>query len=227
MTGTIINVLAIIAGSSVGLLLKRKLPERYTRIVFQAIGLFTIFLGIKMTLSSHHIIYLIFSLVLGSITGEMLRLDKQIDRFSNFIRIKLKSDNEKFAEGFISSFLLFCMGSMTVLGAIEEGLGNEPKLLIAKSIMDGFSSIALASAMGIGVLLSAVPLLLYQGSITVFATYFHENLTELYVNEITAVGGIMLLGLGISILDIKKINIINMLPGLLYMILLIYLFVDK
>ncbi|MDZ7776750.1 MAG: DUF554 family protein [Bacteroidales bacterium] len=118
--------------------------------------------------------------------------------------------------------MLFCMGSMTILGAIEEGLGDEPNLLLAKSLMDGFSSIALASAMGIGVLFSVVPLFIYQGSITLFAGYFREYATNLYINELTAVGGILLLGLGLSILDIKKINIVNMLPALLYILILVY-----
>jgi uncharacterized membrane protein YqgA involved in biofilm formation len=224
MTGTIINAGAVIVGSLVGLIINRRLNPRFTHTVFQAIGLFTLFLGISMALKTDHLLLLIFSLVLGALTGELMRIDQLIERFSMYLKQKLKSHNDRFSEGFITSFLLFCMGSMTILGAIEEGLGDEPNLLLAKSLMDGFSSIALASAMGIGVLFSVVPLFIYQGGITLFAGYFREYATNLYINELTAVGGILLLGLGLSILDIKKINIVNMLPALLYILILVYFF---
>ncbi len=224
MTGTLVNVGAVIAGSLIGLMINRRLNPRFTNTVFQAIGLFTVFLGISMALKTENILLIIFSLVLGAITGELMRIDKGIERFSDFLKQNLKSRNDRFSEGLITSFLLFCMGSMTILGAIEEGLGDEPNLLLAKSLMDGFSSIALASAMGIGVLFSVVPLLIYQGGITLFAEYFQEHATDLFVNELTAVGGILLLGLGFSILDIKKINIVNMLPALIYILVLVYFF---
>jgi len=224
MIGTFVNVGAVIAGSLIGLMINRRLNPRFTNTVFQAIGLFTVFLGISMALKTENILLIIFSLVLGAITGEFMRIDKGIERFSDFLKRRLKSRNDRFSEGLITSFLLFCMGSMTILGAIEEGLGDEPNLLLAKSLMDGFSSIALASAMGIGVLFSVVPLLIYQGGITLFAEYFQEHATDLFVNELTAVGGILLLGLGISILDIKKINIVNMLPALIYILVLVYFF---
>ena len=224
MTGTFVNVGAVIAGSLIGLMINRRLNPRFTNTVFQAIGLFTVFLVISMALKTDNILLIIFSLVLGAITGELLRIDKGIERFSDFLKRKLNSRSDRFSEGLITSFLLFCMGSMTILGAIEEGLGDEPNLLLAKSLMDGFSSIALASAMGIGVLFSVVPLLIYQGGITLFAEYFQEHATDLFVNELTAVGGILLLGLGISILDIKKINIVNMLPALIYILVLVYFF---
>lgn len=224
MTGTLINAGAVIVGSLIGMAVNRKLNPRYTHTVFQAIGLFTLFLGVNMALMGNEILLLIFSLVLGSLTGEWLRIDKGIERLSGYLKSKTNSSNERFSEGLITSFLLFCMGSMTILGAIEEGLGNEPNLLLAKSLMDGFSSIALASAMGVGVLLSVIPLLIYQGGITLFAEYFQEQATDIYINELTAVGGILLLGLGISILDIKKINIVNMLPSLIYILVLVYFF---
>ena len=224
MTGTIVNAGAVIAGSLIGLMINRRLNPRFTNTVFQAIGLFTVFLGISMAMKTDNILLIIFSLVLGALTGELLRIDKGIERFSDYLKRKLKSRNDRFSEGLITSFLLFCMGSMTILGAIEEGLGDEPNLLLAKSLMDGFSSIALASAMGIGVLFSVVPLLIYQGGITLFAEYFQEHATDLFVNELTAVGGILLLGLGISILDIKKVNIVNMLPALIYILVLVYFF---
>jgi len=224
MTGTLINAAAIVVGSLIGLLIKSRLGQRYIRIVFQAIGLFTLFLGISMSLKTDHLLLLVFSLVLGALTGEALKIDKAIEKVSDRLKKRLKTKNDHFSEGLLTSFLLFCMGAMTILGAIDEGIGNEPNLLLAKSVMDGFSSVALASALGVGVLFSVIPLILYQGGITLFAAYFQDYATEIYINELTAVGGILLLGLGLSILDIKKIKITNMIPALIYILVLVYFF---
>jgi len=166
MFGTIVNVGAVIAGSLLGLVIHKRMPEKITKLVFQAIGLFTLFLGFTMAGKTSNYLILIFSLVIGSIIGELLNIEKQINKLSDWIKAKSGSSNAKFSEGFLTSFLLFCMGSMTILGAIEEGMGGSPDLLLAKSILDGFSSIALAAAMGIGVLFSAIPLLIYQGGLT-------------------------------------------------------------
>jgi uncharacterized membrane protein YqgA involved in biofilm formation len=158
---------------------------------------------------------MIFSLVIGAILGELIDIDKQINRFADFLKHKISSDNSRFSEGLITAFLLFCMGSMTILGAIEEGLGGKPNLLIAKSILDGFSSIAFASVMGIGVMFSVIPLFIYQGGLTLLATLVGERLSELAVTEMSAVGGILLIGLGITVLKLKEIKILNLLPSLL------------
>lgn len=223
MTGTFVNILAIIAGSVIGIIIHDRLPKRFVTIVFQAIGLFTLFIGVSMALETEHILLIIISLVLGSIIGELLNLEKKINSFADRLKKKLKSKNEKFSEGMITAFLLYCMGSVTIIGAIDEGLRDDPNLLFMKSIMDGVSSIALASAMGIGVAFSVIPLLLYQGGITLFASYIGEFFSETVIIELTAVGGILLLGLGINILEIKKLKILNMLPSLLVIVALVYL----
>ena len=140
--------------------------------------------------------------------------------FAEFIKRKLKSGNDNFAEGFITAFLIFCMGSLSVLGAIEEGLGGKPNLLLTKSLMDGFSSMALASALGAGVLFSVIPLFLFQGSLTLGASYISEILTDPIVAELSAVGGILLIGLGITLLEVKKVRIMNMLPALIVVVIL-------
>jgi len=224
MLGTFVNVGTIILGSAIGLLLKNKLPKKIVTIVFQAIGLFTIALGVFMSLKGQHFLLIVFSLILGSIVGEWINIDHYMNRFSEKLKVKIKSTNEKFTEGLITAFLLYCMGSMTILGAFDEGLGNGSELLITKSVMDGFSSIALASALGIGVMFSVIPLFLYQGGLTLFAVYLQDVLTTVYINEITAVGGILLIGLGINILEIKSLRIINMIPALLFIVPLVYFF---
>mgnify|MGYP001073674953 CR=1 FL=1 len=223
INGTLVNAGSIIVGSSIGLLVKSNIPERITKVAFQGIGLFTLFLGFYMALKTNNFLIMIFSILIGSIIGGSINIEKFINRFGEKLRSKIKTKDENFSEGLVTAFLLFCMGSMTILGAIEEGLGGFPHLLFAKSILDGFSSIALSSALGIGVMFSAIPLLIYQGGLTLFAGLFQNVLSSSVINEITAVGGLMLIGLGINILDIKKLRVINMLPALIVAGILAYL----
>ncbi len=224
MIGTLINAGAIVLGTAIGLMIKTKLPKKLITILFQALGLFTILLGVKMALAMEEFLLVIGSLVLGSILGELLGIEKSLEKFSSQIKSKFKLKNEKFSDGLITAFLLYCMGSLTILGAIEEGMNGNPDLLLMKSLMDGFSSIALASAMGIGVGFSAIPLLIYQGGLTLFAgslsSFFSENITR----ELSAVGGVLLIGLGINILEIKKLRILNMIPALVIIVVLVYFF---
>jgi hypothetical protein len=224
MTGTLINAGAIIVGSTAGMLLNARLPRRVTDIVFQGLGLFTLYVGFSMASRTSHMLLMIFSIVLGSILGELMGLESGMERVSEKLKTRLKSSNEKFTEGMITAFLLYCMGSMTILGAFEEGLGGEPNLLLAKSVLDGFSSVALASALGLGVLFSVVPLLVYQGGLTLLAAQLEDLLTEVVVDELSAVGGLLLIGLGINILEIKRLRIMNMLPALVIIVVLTLIF---
>ncbi len=224
MTGTLINAGAIIAGSIIGLLFHSKLPERFIRIVFQSIGLFTLFLGFYMGLKTNNLFLIIISIVLGGIIGELLNLEAGLNRFGDRLKNKFKSDNSRFSEGLVTAFLLFCMGSVTILGAIEEGMGGKPNLLLAKSVLDGVSSIALAAAFGYGVAFSVIPLLLYQGGLTLLAAYFGDYFSQTIINELTAVGGLILIGLGINILEIKQLKILNLLPALIIIVILAYFF---
>jgi uncharacterized membrane protein YqgA involved in biofilm formation len=222
MQGTIINAGAVIIGSLVGLVIHSRLPKKITTITFQGIGLFTIFLGVSMALKTNEILLMIFSIVLGSIIGEALDIDRYLAKFSEYLKSKIRSENKKFSEGFITSSLLFCMGSMAILGAFEEGLGGRPNLLLAKSVLDGFASIALAASLGIGVLFSAVPLFIYQGSLTLFAGLLENFFSDIIITELSAVGGLLLIGLGLNILEIKKLKILNMIPSLLIVVMLAY-----
>lgn len=224
MIGTIVNASAIITGTIIGMLINKKIPEKLISIFFQTLGLFTILLGIKMAITTEEYLIIIGSLVMGSIIGELLGLEKLVEKFSVWIKTKIQTSNYKFSEGLITAFLLYCMGSLTILGAIDEGINGNPHLLFIKSLMDGVSSVALASAMGLGVGFSAIPLLIYQGGITLFAHSMNNFFSETMIRELSALGGILLIGLGINILEIKKLRIINMLPALAIVVLLILFF---
>jgi len=225
MLGTLVNVGAVLAGSLVGLLVGARLPGRLSGIAFQGIGLFSIAIGVSMAIRTQNWIVVVFSIVLGAVAGELIDIDRHLNRFGDYLKRRLRFRNERFTEGMVAAFLLFCMGSMTVLGAIEEGLGRPPNLLLAKSVLDGFASVALAATMGAGVAFSVIPLLVYQGGLTLFAGSLQGVLAEPVVVEVSAVGGLLLIGLGINILEIRKLRIINMLPGLVVAGLLAHFFV--
>lgn len=224
MTGTWINIITVLLGGSLGLLFGQRLPERFRSIVFQAIGLFTLFLGVSMALQIPDPLVLVLSLVIGGLLGEWMKLEQGSVRWSEKLKVLLKSKHQNFSEGMLTAFLLFCMGSMTILGALEEGLGGKPELLITKSIMDGFSAIILAAGLGFGVLFSVIPLLIYQGGLTLLASHIEGWMQEGMIATLTATGGVILIGLGINILEIKKIRVLNLIPALLIGIILSWLF---
>jgi len=222
--GTLVNAATVTAGSLTGMLLKSRLPDRFIKIFFQIIGLFTLYLGISMAIKSTHVLQMVFSLIIGAVIGEALHLDRGLEKIATLIKKRFKSKNERFTDGLLTAFLLYCMGSLTILGAIEEGMNGDAHLLLIKSLMDGVSSIALASGLGIGVLFSALPLLIFQGGITLLAMWLGDFFPAVMITELSATGGILLLGLGIDILEIKKIKVINMLPALVIIVILIWLF---
>lgn len=222
MFGTIVNTVAVIAGGTLGIFLKKGMPERVRTIYFQAVGLFTLAIGISMVWKMEHILIVVTSIVLGGLLGEWMNLEKGADQLSEWTKKKLRIGSERFSEGLTTAFLLFCIGAMTIVGAIEEGTTGESRLLLTKSVMDGFSSILLASAFGVGVVFSAIPLFLFQGGITMLAKIFGEFLSPETIQALTSVGGILLLGLGINILEIKKLRILNMIPALVVVVLLMW-----
>jgi len=224
MIGTIVNTAAVIVGGTIGLLLKKNMPERVTTIYFQAVGLFTLAIGISMVVKMDHILIVVSSLAIGSLLGEWLNIEAGTERLSELLKKRFRIGNEKFSEGLITAFLLFCIGSMTILGTIQEGTGGSSDLLFTKSLMDFFSGMLLASAFGFGVVVSAIPLLIFQGALTLLAMYAGSFFTPEIIQGLTSVGGILLIGLGINILEIKKLRIMNMLPALLVVVLLLYLF---
>ncbi len=220
--GTLINVAAVIAGSLIGIMINRRLPRKIILIIFQVMGLFTLALGISMSLRTEHYILVIGSLVLGAIIGEWIDLDRYLSHWGEKLKRKLRSGNDNFTEGMITAFLMYCMGAMTILGAVEEGVEGSYDILLMKSLMDGVTSIALASGLGIGVMFSVIPLLVYQGGLTLFAAFIGDHLTEVIVNDLSATGGILLIGLGINILEIKHLKVLNMVPALVIIVILSY-----
>lgn len=225
MTGTLVNVVAIVLGSTIGLFLHKKLPKNIIETVFQVLGVFTLFLGMKMALEGKEILLIVLSLVLGAITGEGLKMDIYLEKTSEWFKNRFKFKNARFTEGFITASLLYCIGAMAILGSIEEGMGMEPNLLYTKSVMDGFSSVALAAGLGLGVMFSIIPLFIYQASITLLAAILGDFFPPHIISELTSVGGVLLIGLGFTILEIKKIKIFNLLPALIYIVIFSYLFV--
>ncbi len=223
MFGTIVNTLAVVAGGTIGLLLNKSLHPRFKQIYFQATGLFTIAIGILMMKDMQNVLIVVASVAVGALLGEWMRLEDKIEALSEMLKKRMKIGNERFTEGLVTAFMLFCVGAMTIVGAVDEGIGRSSEVLLTKSLMDGFSSILLASAFGVGVVFAAIPLFLFQGSITIFAMYASTFFSAEIIQGLSSVGGILLIGLGINILEIKKNRIVNMLPALILVVLLLWI----
>jgi len=226
--GTFINMITIIIGSLIGLWLQQAFPPNIKVIIFQAIGLATLLIGIQMSLkmSDGYLLILIFSLIFGGIIGESLHLDQQFQALGEGLKNTLNIGDEKFTEGLITACLLYCVGSMLIVGAIEEGISGNRELLMVKSTLDGVSSIAFASTYGIGVLFSVFPLLLIQGGMTILANQMKRFFTPTIIAQLSAVGGLLILGIGINILNLGNINIENLLPSLVIVVFFTWIY-DK
>lgn len=220
LLGTLLNALFIVIGALLGRLF-RNIPESMQQTVMSIIGLVVALLGIQMGLESGNFIILVISLILGCVIGEWLDLEGKFNRFGRWVESLFGKRAQKgtIAEGFITASLIFVIGSMGIIGALDSGLRNDHNILITKGIIDGFMSIILASTLGIGVLLSAIPVFLYQGIIALFAgvisTYIPSEALNLFIKEMTATGGIMILAIGLNIAGLTKIRIANLLPAIL------------
>lgn len=223
MKGTIINVITVLVGSSLGLVIGNRFQDRVKHIVIQSIGLFTMLIGITMIIKSTKFIEIFISLILGSITGELLKLDERLEKLMEKIKSKVSPNSPHFVEGFITATLVFCVGAMTVVGSIQEGLTGDATLLITKSIMDGITSLTLASGLGIGVMFSAISVFVIQGSLTLLGSKLLFLTQDIYINNFTGLGGVLILAIGIELLNIQRIKILNMLPSLVYLPLVIYI----
>ncbi|MFP4084644.1 MAG: DUF554 domain-containing protein [Desulfonatronovibrio sp.] len=218
---TFVNAAAIILGSLAGVLLGRNFPDRVRTIVYQGIGLSVLVIGLDMALAYENIILVVFSALLGGVTGELLRLDQKMTNFGNWLKGAIRSRDARFTDGFVTASLIFCIGSMAILGSIDEGIRGDRTILLTKSILDGFICIPLAATYGIGVLFSALPIILYQGSITVAASHSQAFFSPEIIAQITSVGGLLIMGIGITLLDLKKVNVTNLLPSLVYAVLFV------
>lgn len=223
--GTIINVATVITGSSLGLIFSKRLPEKVTEIVFVALGLFTLFIGFTMAGESLQPLVLVLSLLFGAIVGQLLDLDRRLTSILSRLQPKMAGgehaperhqDSQRFTEGLLTAFVLFCVGSMTLLGCFREGLTGERDIILTKSFMDFFSSAALAAAYGRGVLFSVIPLFIYQGALTLGASQLQSYLTPELTAEIYGTGGLMLIALGLNLLKVTDIKVLNLTPALLF-----------
>jgi uncharacterized membrane protein YqgA involved in biofilm formation len=215
LLGTAANVVAIVLGSIVGLLLRRKLPRRITTILTQGLGLVTALIGIKMMLVTENVLVVLLSVIAGGVAGELIQIESRLDAFGVRIEKRLSRQRGTFAKAFVTSSLLYCVGPLAILGALQDGLRGDYTLLLTKSGLDGIASVAFASTLGIGVLFSALPVLAYQGSLTIGASLLAPYLTTSVVNEMTATGGLLILGIGLNMLKVTKIKVGNMLPAIL------------
>ena len=216
MKGTLVNVAAIAAGSIVGLLLHKGIEERYQKIVLQALGLTVLVIGFQMAGKSLNILIVILSLAIGALIGEWLDLDGKLNQFGAKLGAKFSGgDADRFSEGFVTASLMYCVGAMAIVGALQDGLTGDSSTLYAKSLLDGVSSVVFSSTLGIGVLFSTVSVLAYQGAITLLAAVVSSWLSPAMIAEMTATGGVLIIAISLNMLEIVKIKIASLLPSIL------------
>ncbi len=221
MIGTLLNMFTVLIGGTIGLLVGARLPERVRQTVIAGLGLFTAAIGFQMFLDSKNPIIVLTSLLVGGILGEWLRIEDGLRNLGGFFERKFMKNHQnqqgsRFIHGFLTASLVFCVGPMTILGAIQDGLTGDYSLLAIKSVLDGFAAMAFASLLGVGVLFSTVVIFVYQGGISLLAAQAQTLTTPAMMNEMNAAGGVLLIGIAISsLLEIKSIRVGNFLPALL------------
>ena len=220
MIGTLINSITIVIASLVGIAIGDRLSDRIRISLMRALGLVVAIIGIDMALKTQNVLIVIASVLIGTAIGEIIGIEDWLNRIGS--KFEQRFSKSKFAEGFVTSTLLFCVGSMAIVGPIQEGLTGDTSVLMAKSMLDGISSIALASTLGIGVLFSSIPVLIYQGSITILSRFVEPFVNPSIINELTATGGVLIVAIGIKLLEIKNLKVGNMLPALFVVSLIAY-----
>ena len=229
MIGTLINITTIFIGGFLGTILGAKISDRVRSTVIAGLGLFTVALGLKMFLDTDNALLVVGSLIIGALLGEWWRIEGGLQQFGKWLETKFARTNDEkeqknFIKGFLTASLLFVIGPMSILGSIQDGLTGNYELLAIKSVLDGFSALAFASSLGIGVMFSIIPIFVYQGSLTLLAAQVQSVVTTEMMTEMTAVGGIIILSLGFSsLLEIKKIRSGNFLPALVIAPLLVWI----
>ncbi len=228
MTGTFINVAAILAGGAAGLLFGARLPERLKATVVAAMGLFVVAIGLQMFLKTENSLVVLGGLLIGGLLGEWWQIEEGLQALGVWLEKRFSSNAEgessRFVRGFLTASLLYCIGPIAILGAINDGLTGDYKLLAIKAVLDGFASIAFASTLGVGVLFASLVVLVYQGSISLLAAQLNAIVTPTMMSEMTAAGGVLLMGIAVSsLLEIKKIRVGNLLPALAVAPLIVYI----
>jgi len=219
VTGTLVNTGAVVVGSLLGVVIGKRLPDRIKTIVMQALGLSVILIGLQMALSGTRPLLVIGSLLLGAITGELLDIEGRIAAMGEWLKRRFRSESPTFVQGFVTASVLYCTGAMVIVGAIRDGTVGDPSILYIKSLLDGVASIAFASSLGVGVAFSALSVFAIQGTITLLASKLAFLQGPGVIEAVTATGGLLILGIGINILEIKQIRVGNLVPALVYAIL--------
>ncbi len=223
MIATYINAIAIILGCIIGLLFRKIISERIKKIIYQGAGLSSLLMGILMVVKTKHPVLVVFSILLGGIIGEILKIEARLEKLGDYLMARVKQkESSTFTQGFVTASLIFCVGAMTIIGSINASTGSY-NLLLVKSIMDGTISIAFASILGIGVMFSALIVLIYQGALTYLASFLLFIKSPIYLNEISGAGGILIVSIGINLLFGKKIKIGNFIPALFLIIIFVFL----
>lgn len=213
MLGSIVNSAAVVLGSILGVFINKGIKDEYKNIIMDAVGLTVVVMGIGSAIKSENLILVIISIVLGSIIGEVIGIQQKLDKLGDGLEKRLGKGNSNFSKGFVTGSLVFCIGAMAIVGALESGLTGDNSTLFAKSVLDGITSIIFASTLGIGVAFSAVSLLVYEGSISLLASFLSNLLSTQAITEMSSVGGILIIAIGLNVLGIKKIKVGNMLPA--------------
>lgn len=214
MKGTLMNAVAVAGGALLGMIIKKGIPERYQKIVMQGLGIATLIIGIQMAVKTQNMLILIISFVAGGLVGEWIGIDNGLQRLGNWVTEKLGSKYGHAGEGFITASLLYCIGAMAIVGSIQEGLTGDATTLYAKSVIDGVYAIVFGSVLGIGVALSSISIIIYQGLITVLAQQASGLFSDAVVREVTAIGGALIIAISLTFLEIKKLQIANLLPAI-------------
>jgi len=215
--GTVVNVITILVGGALGLILKKFLKKRITDTILQGIGLSVVIIGISGAVTSEHILIMIISLALGGLIGELLQIEEKLDAFAKICEKKFDKTGGvrgTFAQGFVTAMLVFCVGSMAIVGALEDGINKNGGVLFAKSALDGITAMIFASTMGIGVLFSAIAVALYQGLITLLAVVIQPYLSNTAVTQMSIIGSVLIMAIGLNMLKIAKIKVGNLLPAI-------------
>mgnify|MGYP001293456093 CR=1 FL=1 len=223
MTGTIINAAAIVFAGLLGLILHREIPDHLARTMQDGLGILILVIGLQYGFKADSLAIVGLSLALGAVIGEWRQWEAKLERLGEKLQRMTGGSNEQFVKGFVTATMVFCVGAMAILGSLEDGLTHNPQILIVKSMLDGIFSIIFAASMGTGVLFSAIPVFLYQGAITLGASFLQPFMTDPLLNNVTALGGILIAGIGLNTLGITRIRLANLLPGLFFVPLLMYI----
>lgn len=221
--GTLANTLTVILGSLLGILIHKGVKGEVQKILFSAIGLFTLGVAVTMCIEMENPITIILSLGIGTVIGQTLRLEERFEARVDKIKERFSKEggaSPHFTTGLLTAFLLFCIGPMTVIGAIDEGIRSDHTLLLMKAVLDGIASVSLAGVYGWGIFFSFIPLFLFQIALTLLAWIFQDIFSASLISQMTALGGILMFGVGLSLLELKKIKLMNLLPSILILILL-------